>query len=90
MERAQNVISEIQARHGETEDQVAIVTHGAFYNLMMKVLLGIEDQQLWLALANTGVTRWDFRKDSREPTEWVRILDYSNRVDFLPANLITP
>ena len=34
-------LDELMARHGDTQDRVAVVSHGLFYSFMMKVLLRI-------------------------------------------------
>lgn len=89
-ERAKRVIAYLDREHGKTNDRVAIITHGAFYNHLMREMIGLETRQVWFAMSNTAITRWDFRKDSWEEGKILRIIDYSNRVDFLPESLITP
>jgi 2,3-bisphosphoglycerate-dependent phosphoglycerate mutase len=81
--RGKAVVETLLKKHGDTEDRVAIVSHGGFYNVLMTVLLGLEERRdLWFSLNNTGVTRFDFREDG------VSIL-YTNKVDFLADDLIT-
>lgn len=89
-ERAKRVVRTLEEKHGNTEDRVAIVTHGAFYNYLMRELIGIDGRQIWFALSNAAVTRWDFHKDRWGDGKMLRIIDYTNRVDFLPQHLITP
>ncbi len=82
IERAKQLLVDLQARHGNTDDRVAVVSHGAFYNALMKTMLGISmETALWFTLHNTGLTRIEFADETR--------LSYSNRVDFLPPELIT-
>ena len=88
--RARRVINTLLERHGQTDDSVAIITHGAFYNHLMRLLVGIEGRSVWFSLSNTGITRWAFRKDGLEAGWASRSIDYMNRVDFLPAALVTP
>jgi 2,3-bisphosphoglycerate-dependent phosphoglycerate mutase len=89
--RARQFIHELLARHGGTEDRVCIVTHGGFTAMLINVIfsfqeinpnLGDEEFRTWLGINNTGFARIDFEED--------RIIQtYMNRVDHLPAELIT-
>lgn len=81
-ERAKRFLAELEVRHGETEDRVAVVSHGGFYNAMIKALFNIPfETGHWFTLHNVGVTRIEFSDETR--------LSYSNRVDFLPPELVT-
>jgi len=83
--RAKTAIKALHERHGGTDDRVAIVSHGGFYNCLMLTLLNLpitEPPPIWFTLNNTGITRVDFFE------ERVRIA-YTNRVDFLPRALVT-
>ncbi len=90
LDRAQRVINELLARHGGTEDRVALVSHGGFYHSFLSVLLDSPLQagnlgrisDIWVALHNTAISRFDFFEDNL-------LVTYMNRVDFLPAALIT-
>ncbi|MCJ7621915.1 MAG: phosphoglycerate mutase family protein [Anaerolineaceae bacterium] len=89
--RAKQVLDRLNDCHAGTEDRVAVITHGAFYNRMMRVLLGIPDESnLWIAIFNTAITRLDFKRDMFDDKKTVVIVDYLNRVDFLPDELVTP
>ena len=90
IERANRVIDFLLTRHSGTEDRAAIVTHGAFYNHIMRRLIGLPDRRAWFAMSNTGITSWDFHKDHWENAELLPIIDYTNRVEHLPRHLITP
>ncbi|MBI9044321.1 MAG: histidine phosphatase family protein [Anaerolineaceae bacterium] len=91
-ERAKRVIQELFIMFSENENQkIAIITHGAFYNVLIKELLKATVlYQPWLSLCNTGVTRIDVRINPKwndgNPTTSVL---YANRVDHLPTELIT-
>lgn len=88
--RAKRILDRIKDRHAGSDDRVAVITHGAFYNRIMCVLLGIPDEtQLWFAIYNTAITRIDFQKDRMDKEKTVVIVDYMNRVDFLPDDLVT-
>ena len=77
--RAGKVLKELLAKHGQREDKVALVSHGAFYNALMRNILGMPvEAKYWFTLNNTGLTRIDFHHG--EETR----LPYLNRVDFLP------
>ena len=90
--RALRVWETLLERHGGTDDHVAIVTHGGFFQSLLATLLGTDEPSTtvrsgvapntWFGLSNTGITRISF-----EP-EYVAIR-YLNRVDHLPTELIT-
>jgi 2,3-bisphosphoglycerate-dependent phosphoglycerate mutase len=87
--RARRVVDELLSKHGGTQDRVAVVSHGGFYNHFMAVVLGLPETEqrdrwpLWFALNNCAITRIDFDQD-------LRVVVYQNRLDFLPRELITP
>jgi 2,3-bisphosphoglycerate-dependent phosphoglycerate mutase len=81
--RAQSIITDLLTRHGNSNDRVAIISHGGFYNSFLCVLLNLPIQNgLWFRMNNAAITRIDFQDDE------LRIA-YSNRMDYLPAKLIT-
>jgi 2,3-bisphosphoglycerate-dependent phosphoglycerate mutase len=81
--RAERVAQDLMERHGQTDDRVALVSHGGFYNYLLSVILDVPRREgLWFTLNNVGITRIDF-DESR-----VRVR-YTNRIDFLPNELIT-
>jgi len=82
-QRAKRVVGELIERHGGTDDRVAIVSHGGFYNSLLDELLGkqVEDG-FWFNLNNTGITRLNFEEAGIG-------LAYANRLEHLPADLIT-
>lgn len=82
-ERARRVVKNLVELHGGSDDRVALISHGGFYNLFMKALLGMPEQSdHWFTLNNTGITLIHFGED------WVQ-LAFCNRIDFLPVELIT-
>ena len=82
-ERAERLVAKLLARHKETEDRVALISHGGFYNHVLAAMLNLpEEREYWFSMNNTAITRIDFREDRT----WV---GYMNRVDFLPRELIT-
>ena len=90
-ERARGLIDRIISIHGETEDRVALVTHGAFYNAMLRYLVfGDPDRRsVWFEMNNTGITRVDFRPDHWDEGKLLTLVDYTNHVGFLPKELVT-
>jgi 2,3-bisphosphoglycerate-dependent phosphoglycerate mutase len=81
--RAQHVLETLLERHGNSNDRVAIVSHGAFYMELMRVMFKINELKCWYLMYNTAVSRFDFHA-SGEIT-----LAYHNRTDHLPEHLIT-
>ncbi len=89
LERARAVIAWLKERHFETDDRVAIVTHGGFYNYLTRAIFDIApdepDQRkvpIWYSICNCSVSRFDF-------TNRRVSLAYHNRTDFLPDKLVT-
>jgi len=88
--RAQGVLETLAARHGGTQDRVAIVTHGGFFFAFMFALLGMEPPDtnpealrfVWFRMSNASVTRIDFHEELANVV-------YLNRLDHLPPDLIT-
>jgi 2,3-bisphosphoglycerate-dependent phosphoglycerate mutase len=81
--RAQRFLADLLDRHGGTEDRVAVVSHGGFYNQLLRAILSLPDGSgFWFALNNAAITRLDFGNEEV-------VLSYSNRTDFLPRDLIT-
>jgi 2,3-bisphosphoglycerate-dependent phosphoglycerate mutase len=81
--RAKRFVRELFERHGAAADRVAVVSHGGFYNSVLAELLDIQaDSGFWFSINNTGITRFNFE------TEGVG-LAYANRLEHLPAELIT-
>jgi 2,3-bisphosphoglycerate-dependent phosphoglycerate mutase len=81
--RAQRFLRDLIERHGEKADQVVVVSHGAFYNTLLRVMLKMPDGgNCWFILNNTAISRFDFCRDRIE-------LVYLNRLDHLPPDLVT-
>jgi 2,3-bisphosphoglycerate-dependent phosphoglycerate mutase len=73
---------DLLARHGQTEDRVAVISHGGFYNHLLRLIFQIGRENCWLGLNNAAITRIDFDADELR-------LVYLNRADFLPRDLVT-
>jgi 2,3-bisphosphoglycerate-dependent phosphoglycerate mutase len=82
-QRAAEFVSELRRRHGESEDRVAVVTHGGFSHVVLATLTGgAGSDGLWFSMHNTGISRIDFR-----PTHTAIV--YHNRLEHLPAELVS-
>ncbi len=83
LDRGRRVLRDLTERHGQTEDRVAVVSHGGFYNFFLTALLDTAPGDgFWFTLNNTGLTRLDFREEGVA-------LTYANRLEHLPGKLIT-
>jgi len=81
--RAQRVVADLLAWHGDTPDRVALIGHGGFFNYFMAALLKLtERRDFWFAMNNVAITRIDVNADGI-------VVTYLNRLDFLPPELIT-
>jgi 2,3-bisphosphoglycerate-dependent phosphoglycerate mutase len=81
--RVQRFLGDFMERHGHTDDRVAVVSHGGFYNGLLAAILNLPEREgYWFALNNAAITRIDFND------EGVGLI-YLNRVDFLPKELVT-
>lgn len=81
--RARGVFQSMIEKHGDTDDNVAIVTHGAFHNALITVLLGLpEDHKVWISMFNTAITSIDIWEDGKG-------INYTNRTVFLPPDMMS-
>ena len=90
--RADKVLAELIARHGDREGQpeqrIAFVSHGGFFMRFMCAVLelpwrqGAHGLRSWFLLNNCSISRFDFRKD-------YAMVSYVNNTNHLPAELIT-
>ena len=92
--RANRLLQTIIERHGSmhpdgSEDRIALVSHGGFYNHFMRSLLGLPERppeqemaNVWFELYNTGITRIDY-------IDGHFTVLYMNDTRFLPFQIIT-
>lgn len=89
--RATQFLQDLYARHGKTEDRVALVSHGGFFQALLTALFGLpqpgktlgnETRWLWFQINNTSVSRIDFSDNA------IEVL-YLNRIDFFAPGQIT-
>jgi 2,3-bisphosphoglycerate-dependent phosphoglycerate mutase len=80
--RAQRFFRELKRRHGGSDDSVAVVSHAGFGNYLLVVALDWPNRgRNGFVLNNTSITRIDFEGHTR--------VVYTNRIDFLPQELIS-
>ena len=81
--RAERFVRDLLARHSGTEDRVAVISHGGFYNYLLAAILKMEVREdYWFGCNNASISRIDF------DVERIQI-EYLNRVDFLPREVVT-
>ncbi len=81
--RAQRFVFDLLERHGASDDRVAVISHGGFYNFVLAELLGLQAENgFWFNINNTGITRFNFVQEGIG-------LAYANRLEHLSAELIT-
>jgi 2,3-bisphosphoglycerate-dependent phosphoglycerate mutase len=81
--RARRFLNELLERHGDSEDRVAVISHGGFHNHLMRAVLNIPPElECWITMNNTAISRVDFG-------EGYIALQYLNRLDFLPREMVT-
>ena len=80
--RALRFVRDLLERHGQTDDRVAVVSHGAFYNYFLSALLDWPRKDgYWFILHNAAITRIDFEDRVT--------LVYLNRFEHLPREWVT-
>ena len=81
--RGARVWRELLARHGDSQDRVVLVSHGGFFNYLLAAIVRFPlENHPWFYMNNAAIARIDF---TAEKTSVI----YLNRLDFLPARLIT-
>jgi len=88
--RAELFLHALLEKHGGTDDRVAIVSHGGFYQAFLGAIVGLPlprtgreaIPRVWFAINNTAISRFDFTERGVNPT-------YLNRVDHLAIELVT-
>ena len=88
--RTLRFIQTLLARHGQSENNLAVIAHAGFGQMMISQLLNFSRQsehlgiplRFWFGINNASISRLDFRGEQVG-------LTYINRLDFLPPHLIT-
>jgi 2,3-bisphosphoglycerate-dependent phosphoglycerate mutase len=82
-DRAQRVLEELIVQHAHTDDRVALISHGGFFNHFMTAVLRLPSMGPYrFNLSNTGFARIDFA-DQR-----IRV-QYTNCTNHLSPEMIT-
>ncbi len=77
-------VAETLRSWGERDEKIAIITHGAFATLLLRALLGMPTAQpVYYHLDNASISLVRFRANNELSVR------YLNRLDHLPADLIT-
>jgi 2,3-bisphosphoglycerate-dependent phosphoglycerate mutase len=88
MDRARRFLAALLEKHGGTDDRVAIVSHGGFYNDFLWSLLDVAPHNRhWFLMYNTAITRIEFRQEAGAHLH--AVLAYQNRVEHLEPDLLT-
>jgi 2,3-bisphosphoglycerate-dependent phosphoglycerate mutase len=83
LQRARRFLADLLDRHGHGGDRVAVVSHGGFYVDFLVALIDLpRPDGIWFRMNNAAITRIDFLDGKVD-------LIYQNRMDFLPAELVT-
>lgn len=81
--RAKLFLAGLLERHAGSRHHVAVVSHGGFYVDFLINLLNLQQPEgIWFRMNNAAITRIDFLEEKVD-------LIYQNRMDFLPAELVT-
>lgn len=80
--RAERFLRELLERHDGKQDRVAVISHGGFYNVLLRTVFKIERAECWFSLNNAAITRIDFDGENV-------LLVYMNRMDYLPKEWVT-
>jgi 2,3-bisphosphoglycerate-dependent phosphoglycerate mutase len=81
--RARRVLDKLLDRHGNSDDRVAVISHGAFFGYLMSAILDLPTMPPpWFGLSNTGIARFDFHEERL-------MISYVNNTFHLPRGLVT-
>jgi 2,3-bisphosphoglycerate-dependent phosphoglycerate mutase len=82
--RGQRVLADLLERHGGTDDRVAVVSHGGFYNHFLAAVYGLPGAlPVHHLVNNAAISRFAFPAGDR------RYVVYQNHAGHLPAEMIT-
>jgi 2,3-bisphosphoglycerate-dependent phosphoglycerate mutase len=81
--RARRFLHDLLDRHGDSDDRVAVISHGAFFSYLVHAILELPPMPPpWFYMENTAITRIDFSEE--------RIaIAYTNNPSHLPRDLVT-
>ena len=88
--RAQSVLAELLARHGDSDDRVALVTHGGFFQSFMEAMITAHlpatpaagRRPWWFGASNASITYIEFFDGHAN-------VRYVNKVEHLSDDLLS-
>ncbi len=81
--RAKKVLNEFKDRYWNREEILIVITHGGFYNYLLRAALELrDDTNVWFDLFNAAITLIEISEDFFN-------LIYCNRYDFMPREIVT-
>ena len=88
--RAARVVSRLWDRFGETDERIALITHGGCINsLLCRLLHDIPPGTAAFSHQNTAISRVDWADTHHPNGDGHIVLQYLNRVEHLPIELMT-
>ena len=91
--RAQRVLEELLARHGGSEDRVALISHGGFYNHLLAAILGLPNVDLPRPKSEKSRKSEESEEENSEPSQksqrrpWFILNNAAiSRIDFDPED----
>ena len=82
-ERRASQVAGTLLQWAEGNDRIALITHGGFSNVLLRILLGSAGQPVFYHLDNTSVSLLRLRGNGEISVR------YLNRIDHLPPELVT-
>ena len=81
--RAKRVLNEFKDRYGNSEEILIVITHGGFYNYLLRAAFDLrDDTDVWFDLFNAAITLIEISED------FINLI-YCNRYDFIPKEIVT-
>ena len=90
LERAARVATELRDRYAATDERIGLVTHGGFADKLLHTLFGhTMPPTVIFPHLNTAITRLDFARGLDFARDGTIVMQYFNRVEHLPSELLT-
>jgi len=81
--RAKRVLNEFKLRYGNSETILIVITHGGFYNYLLRAAFELRDDTVvWFDLFNAAITFVEISED------FINLI-YCNRYDFISPEIVT-
>lgn len=87
--RANYVVEKLVERYGDTDEMIALVSHGGFHNHFTSAIMKMTKQPgLWMEIENTGISSFGLgRTHEGDHPQWR--IDYMNRHEWLHGKDLT-